>query len=422
MKTPPSTNNVETWPRCGLANMRDWRESWLTRHGSRISDLRDFLVAFNVNLNTTSTRRANAIAFDVRERGRVKRKGHPLTGEIVRDADGDPVMIPGSLKAVKAIGWYIEEYGIAQISMNLTSLSVTPIHVAFEEVCRRAEARGVRVTGSELVGLIPLGAVLEAGRHFLAKQQRSLGVPDRELVKIAVRSMGLDELQPFDPREKIIEYAVEDSSARRLVTGSLESFVEQTASESPAPGGGSVAAAVGALGAALGTMVANLSSHKRGWDERWEEFSEWAERGKTYHVELMALIDEDTRAFEGVLEAYRLPQGTQEENEKRRIAIQDATREAVRVPHRIMESTLGSMDVIHAMAEKGNPNSISDAGVAAMCARSAVLGAFLNVRINARDLDDPSYVDELLEKGEAIQREAIRREAEILETVQKGLK
>jgi glutamate formiminotransferase/formiminotetrahydrofolate cyclodeaminase len=390
--------------------------------GATAVGARDFLVAFNVNLNTTSTRRANAIAFDVRERGRVKRKGHPLTGEIVRDADGDPVMIPGSLKAVKAIGWYIEEYGIAQISMNLTSLSVTPIHVAFEEVCRRAEARGVRVTGSELVGLIPLGAVLEAGRHFLAKQQRSLGVPDRELVKIAVRSMGLDELQPFDPREKIIEYAVEDSSARRLVTGSLESFVEQTASESPAPGGGSVAAAVGALGAALGTMVANLSSHKRGWDERWEEFSEWAERGKTYHVELMALIDEDTRAFEGVLEAYRLPQGTQEENEKRRIAIQEATREAVRVPHRIMESTLGSMDVIHAMAEKGNPNSISDAGVAAMCARSAVLGAFLNVRINARDLDDPSYVDELLEKGEAIQREAIRREAEILETVQKGLK
>jgi glutamate formiminotransferase/formiminotetrahydrofolate cyclodeaminase len=390
--------------------------------GATAVGARDFLVAFNVNLNTTSTRRANAIAFDVRERGRVKREGHPLTGEIVRDANGEPVMIPGSLKAVKAIGWYIEEYGIAQISMNLTSLSTTPIHVAFEEVCKRAEARGVRVTGSELVGLIPLGAVLEAGRYFLAKQQRSLGVPDRELVKIAIRSMGLDELQPFDPREKIIEYAVEDPSVRRLVTGSLQSFVEQTASESPAPGGGSVSAAVGALGAALGTMVANLSSHKRGWDERWEEFSEWAERGKRYQVELMELIDEDTRAFEGVLEAYRLPQATDEEQEERLIAIQEATREAVRVPHRVMESALGSMDVIHAMAEKGNPSSLSDAGVAAVCARSAVLGAFLNVRINVRDLDDPSFVEELLQQGEAIQREAIRREAEILETVQKGLK
>ena len=391
------------------------------RSGATAVGARDFLVAYNINLNTTSTRRANAIAFDVRERGRVKREGHPLTGKIVRDENGDPVMIPGSLKAVKAIGWYIEEYGVAQISMNLTNLAETSIHKAFDETCRRAEARGVRVTGSELVGLVPLSAMLEAGRYYLRKQQRSLGVPDGELVKIAVKSLGLDDLAPFDPQEKIIEYAIADGERKLLVDRTLTGFTEVTASEAPAPGGGSVSAAVGALGAALGTMVANLSAHKRGWDERWEEFSEWAERGKACYEELLRLVDDDTRAFDAVLGAFRLPQGTDEERAERKRAIQAATRQAIEVPFRVMEVALESMEVAAAMAERGNPNSVSDAGVGALCARTAVLGAYLNVRINSDDLEDSEYVQEMLERGEAMQREANRREAEILEIVQSKL-
>jgi glutamate formiminotransferase/formiminotetrahydrofolate cyclodeaminase len=389
--------------------------------GATAVGARDFLVAYNINLNTTSTRRANAVAFDVRERGRVMRTGNPLTGQIVRDDAGEPMMTPGSLRSVKAIGWFIEEYGVAQISMNLTDLGVTPLHVAFDEVCRKAEARGIRVTGSELVGLVPLATILDAGRYFLTKQQRSLGVSDNELVKIAVRSLGLDELGPFDPREKIIEYAIADRNATRLVDLPVETFVETTASEKPTPGGGSVAAAAGAMGAALGTMVANLSAHKRGWDERWEEFSEWSEKGKRLHVRLTQLIDDDTRSYDEVLAAFRMPKASPEEARARTDAIAAATRNAIDVPFKVMELALESMDILEAMARIGNPNSVSDAGVGALCARTAVLGAFLNVRINTADLDDPEFVSDCINRGENIQRSAIRREAEILELVQSRL-
>lgn len=382
--------------------------------GATAVGARDFLVAYNVNLNTTSTRRANAIAFDVRERGRVKREGDPLTGPVAYE-DGEKVWIPGSLRAVKGIGWFIEEYGIAQISMNLTNISVTPIHVAFDEVVDKAAARGVRVTGSELVGLVPLQAMLDAGRHYLRKQHRSTGVSDAELVKIAVKSMGLDELGPFDPNRKIIEYAIDDD-ARRLTDLTVEAFTHETASESMAPGGGSVSATVGALGAALATMVANLSAHKRGWDDRWEEFSEWAERGKACHDELLHLVDRDTDAFNGIMAAMGLPKGTADEAAARDEAILDATKQAIEVPLSVMEVSLASMDVIHAMAEIGNPSSVSDAGVGALCARSAVLGAGLNVRINAGDLD-ADLADEYVSRAAALEGRAVEREREILSIV-----
>ena len=389
------------------------------RAGATAVGARKLLVAYNVNLNTTSTRRANAIAFDVRERGRARRRGHPLTGEVVRDARGEPEWAPGSLRSVKAIGWYIAEYGIAQVSMNLTDLDVTPIHVAFDEVARRAEARGVRVTGSEIVGVVPLAAVLEAGRHFLRKQQRSTGVADGELIKIAVRSLGLNDLRPFNAEEKIIEYALADRERPRLVDGSLQDFVHETASESPAPGGGSVSAAVGALGAALGTMVANLSAHKRGWDDRWEEFTGWAERGKRCHDELLALVDEDTRAFNQVLAAFGLPKETEGERAVRTQAIQDATRGAIAVPLRVMEVAVAAMEVIAKMAEIGNPNSVSDAGVGALCACAAVRGAGLNVRINASGLKDRGYGADALVRAEALERQALERERETLALVRK---
>lgn len=391
-----------------------------TRSGATAVGARDFLVAYNVNLNTTSTRRANAIAFDVRERGRPKRKGDALTGEIELDENGEQVWIPGSLKNVKAIGWFIKEYGVAQISMNLTNISETPVHVAFDEVQLRARARGVRVTGSELVGLMPLGAMLEAGRHFLRKQQRSTGVSDAELIKIAVKSLGLDELAPFNPRERIIEYAIDESDTP-LVDLSVRRFVEETASESIAPGGGSVAANLGALGAALGTMVANLSSHKRGWDERWEEFSAWAEQGKTCHDELLALIDDDTNAFNEIMAASGLPQSTVMEESARAAAIQAATRRAIEVPLRVMEVSLASMDVIGAMAEIGIPASASDAGVGALCARGAVMGAFLNVRTNARNLTDETEAADYLRRGLELQNRAIALEADILDEVERRL-
>ncbi len=390
------------------------------RSGATAVGARGFLIAYNVNLNTTSTRRANAIAFDVRERGRVKRSGHPLTGEIMLVESGEEVWIPGSLKRVKAIGWYIDEYGVAQISMNLTDIGVTPVHTAFDEVRARADARGVYVTGSELVGLIPLDAMLEAGRHYLRKQQRSTGVADSELIKIAVKSLGLDELAPFDPREKIIEYAIEDRTGR-LVDLSVKRFVEETASESAAPGGGSVSAALGALGAALATMVANLSSHKRGWDERWEEFSIWAERGKACHDELVSLIDADTDAFNGIMAAFGMPQGTDAEKAERADAIQAATREAIEIPLRVMEVSLASMEVIAAMAEMGIPASASDAGVGALCARSAVMGANLNVRINAATLRDESQAADYVHRGRNLQEKAITREMEILAEVERRL-
>ena len=383
------------------------------KRGATVIGARDFLVAYNINLNTTSTRRANAIAFDVREAGRVKKEN----GKPVKDAAGKPVSIPGSLKAVKAIGWFIEEYGIAQISMNLTNIQVTPIHIAFDEVCRKADQRGIRVTGSELVGLVPLNSLLDAGRYFLKKQQRSVGVSDKELIKIAVKSMGLDELGPFKPEERIIEYLVKEKKESGLVNMSITDFADETGSESPAPGGGSIAAYVGALGAALATMVANLSSHKKGWDERWEEFSDWAEKGQNYKNELLQLVEADTRAFNLVMNAFSLPKSTDDEKEIRDKSIQEATKIAMEVPFKVMEAAYNSMEVIKAMAEKGNPNSVSDAGVGALCARSAVMGAFMNVRINAGSLEDKNFVHEILDRGREIENKTIALENDILKIV-----
>jgi glutamate formiminotransferase/formiminotetrahydrofolate cyclodeaminase len=387
------------------------------RSGVTAVGAREFLVAYNINLDTTSIKRANSIAFDIREKGRVKTEDNKPTGKPVLDEKGQKVWVPGSLKAVKAIGWFIEEYSIAQISINLTNLNITPVHIAFDEACRKAETRGVRVTGSELVGLIPLKAMLDAGRYFLRKQQRSTGVPDKELVKIAVKSLGLDDLYPFKPEEKIIEYAIADRSRKHLVDLSLEDFIHTTASESPAPGGGSISAAMGAMGSALATMVANLSSKKRGWDDRWEEFSEWAEKGKAYHDELLRLIDEDTVAFNRIMDTFRLPRGNKQEEAERNRAIQEATKYAIEVPFQVMKRSYESMEVIKAMAEIGNPNSISDAGVGALAARSAVMGAFLNVKINSADLDDEAYVDDILTKGKEIEEKTMELEREILNIV-----
>ena len=388
--------------------------------GATAVGARNFLVAYNVNLNTTSTRRANAIAFDVRERGRVKRDGNPITGKPVKDENGKNVMIPGTLKSVKAIGWYIEEYGIAQISMNLTDISVTSVHEAFDEVCRKAADRGIRVTGSELVGVIPLQAMLDAGRYFLRKQQRSTGVSDKELIKIAVKSLGLDELYPFDPQKKIIEYILEEEAnkgQKKLIDRTLTDFADETASESPAPGGGSISAYMGALGAALGTMVANLSSHKRGWDERWEEFSDWAEKGKAFQIQLMKLVDEDTNAFNKIMDAFSLPKKTEEEKAIRKQAVQEATRFATEVPFKTMQLCYECMSVAKAMAEIGNPNSVTDAGVGALAARAGVVGAFLNVKINASGLDDKAYAEKIIREGENVVEKAGQLEAEILQIV-----
>jgi len=386
------------------------------RSGATAVGARNFLIACNFNLNTTSTRRANAVAFDVRERGRVQREGDPLTGEIVRDEHGDPVWAPGKLKAVKAIGWFIEEYGIAQISMNLTDISVTPIHVAFDEVVNGAAARGMRVTGSEIVGLVPLQSMLDAGRYYLRKQQRSTGVPDAELIKIAVRSMGLDDLEPFDPGSKIIEYQLAGGARSGLIDRTVEGFTHVAASESPAPGGGSVSALAGALGAAMGTMVANLSAHKRGWDHRWEEFSDWAEQGKGLYDRLLALVDDDTEAFNGILAAHRLPADTPQEEAAREAAIETATRKAIEVPLDVMESAVESFTVLAAMAEHGPDSSISDAGVGALLARAAVRGAGLNVQINTAALGDETAAP-YLERAEALDARAAGQEAEILAVV-----
>lgn len=385
--------------------------------GATAIGARNFLVAYNVNLNTTSTRRANAIAFDIREAGRTKREGDPISGKIVLDEKGEPVRIPGSLKKTKAVGWYIDEYGVAQISINLTDISVTPVHIAFDEVCKKADERGIRVTGSELVGLIPLNAMLDAGKHYLRKQERSLGVSEDEIIKIAIKSMGLDELKPFDPKEKIIEYMLEDQSKSPLINMKLNAFADETASESPAPGGGSISAYMGALGISLATMVANLSSHKRGWDERWEEFSIWAEKGQKYKDALLRMVDEDTHAFNKIMEAFGLPNGNTEEKAARTQAIQDATKNAIEIPFKVMQLSFDSMEVIKAMAEIGNPNSASDAGVGALAARSAVMGAFLNVKINAGGLNDKTYINEVLAKGTEIEKKAQELEKEILDIV-----
>jgi glutamate formiminotransferase/formiminotetrahydrofolate cyclodeaminase len=385
--------------------------------GATVIGARDFLVAYNINLNTTSTRRANSIAFDVREAGRVVREGNSLTGKIVLNADGSPKSVPGSLKSVKAIGWYIEEYGVCQISMNLTNINITPVHIAFDEVCRKATERGMRVTGSELVGLIPLKSLLDAGIYFLKKQQRSIGVSESELIKIAVKSMGLDELAPFKPEERIIEYLLKDLADSKLINMNLAAFADETASESPAPGGGSISAYVGSLGISLATMVANLSSHKKGWDERWEEFSVWAEKGQKIKNELLRLVDADTAAFNKIMTAFSLPKGTDEEKKLRTDAIQSATKFAIEVPFKVMQLSYESLEIIKAMAEIGNPNSVSDAGVGALCARSAVMGAFMNVRINASGYNDKTFVNDILAKGKEIEQKTIATETAILKIV-----
>jgi len=395
----------------------DFNES-VARSGAIAVGARDFLLAVNFNLNTTSTRRANAVAFDVREKGRPKREGNAITGKVVTDESGEPVMAPGTLKGTKAIGWYIAEYGIAQVSMNITNLSETPLHIAFDEVSEKARVRGLRVTGLEIVGLVPKKAILDAGKYYLSKQHRSLGVTEAETIKIAVKSMGLDDLKPFNPNEKIIEYMIEaENDEARLVDLSCRAFADETASESPAPGGGSISAYLGALGAALGTMVANLSSHKAGWDDRWEEFSNWAEQGQQIKDELLSLVDEDTQAFDRVMAAFGLPKGSDEEKAARSNAIQDATRYATEVPFRTMQRSFDSFELIKAMAETGNPNSVSDAGVGALCARSAVMGAFLNVKINAAGLKDKEFTEEILARGAEIVENAIAKESEILDIV-----
>lgn len=376
----------------------------VARSGAVAIGARNFLVAYNVNLNTTSTRRANAIAFDIREAGRK-----------VKQADGSEVQVPGSLKAVKGIGWYIEEYGVAQLSLNLTDITVTPVHVAFDEACKRAAERGIRVTGSELVGLIPKQALLDAADHYLTRQERSLGIPEREKIKIAVKSLGLDDLGPFDPQKKVIEYMLEDAGNERLVRMDLKRFSEETASESPAPGGGSVAAYVGALGVALGTMVANLSAHKRGWDERWEEFSTWAAKGEVLRNELLYLVDEDTRAFDRIMTALGLPKGSDEEKAARKAAMLEATKGAIRTPLRTMQVCVESMALMQAMAAHGLPASVSDAGVGALCARTGAIGAYLNVRINCAGLEDEAFRTEVLREAEALKVRAEALEAEVMQ-------
>ena len=374
---------------------------------------RDFLIAYNVNLNTTSERRANSVAFDVREAGRIKSEN----GKNVLDTNGEPVRIPGLFKSVKGIGWYIAEYGVAQVSMNITNMNLAPLHEVFEACCKSADKRGMRVTGSELVGLVPLEVMIEAGKYFLRKQERSVGVAESELIKIAIKSMGLDELAPFDPKKRIIEYMLEDDSKTPLVNMTLTAFADETASESMAPGGGSIAAYVGALGVSLGTMVANLSSHKKGWDERWAEFGTWAEKGQELKTALLKMVDEDTNSFNAIIDAMRLPKATDEEKTARSLAIENATKYAVEVPLKVMQLSLQTFEIIEAMAKIGNPNSVTDAGVGALCARAAVLGAYLNVKVNLGGLKDESFVKESLEKAEIIVNKANELEKTVMEIV-----
>lgn len=392
----------------------------VARTGATAVGARDFLIAVNFNLNTTSTRRANAIAFDVREKGRPMREGGKVTGKPLKDENGNTVMIPGTLKGTKAIGWFIDEYGIAQVSMNITDMGETPLHKAFDEVCRAASARGIRVTGTEIVGLVPKRAIIEAGKHYLRMQQRSLGIPDEEIIKIAVKSMGLDELKPFCPEEKIIEYMLEaGDKSKKLVDMTCREFADETASESPAPGGGSISAYMGALAAALGTMVANLSAHKAGWDDRWEEFSDRAQQGRHILDRLVALVDEDTEAFNRIMAVFTMPKNTPEEKAARSVALEAATLYATEVPLRTMKAACETFDLLEAMAVSGNPASVSDAGVGALAARSAVLGAQLNVRINAAGLKDREAADAILTEAAQIADTAVRRETEILAIVNK---
>lgn len=386
---------------------------------------RNFLIAVNYNLNTTSTRRAMAIAFDVREKGRKAREGGSLTGKLLKDADGNQIWIPGTLKGCKAIGWYIDEYGIAQVSMNITDISAVPLHVAYEEVCRAAAARGLKVTGVEIVGLVPKSVLIDAGKFYLAKQQRSLGITEEEIIKIAVKSMSLDDLKPFNPKEKVIEYLMEDeddlAKRERLVRMTVKGFARETASESAAPGGGSISANMGALGAALATMVANLSAHKRGWDDRWKEFSDVAEKGQAVMEELLALIDEDTAAFDRIMDCFSMPKGTEEEKAARAAALEEATLYAAQVPLRTMEASLKALPLALEMAQKGNPASASDAGVAALAAVAGIRGAQLNVRINAAGLKDQAAAAPLLARAEAIVKEAQALETQVLNAVNNNI-
>lgn len=395
----------------------------VARTGCTVVGARDFLIAVNFNLNSTSTRRANAIAFDVREKGRPSREGNPIIGKVRKDADGNPIMIPGTLKATKAIGWYIEEYGIAQVSMNITDINVTPLHVAFEEVCRCAQNRGLHVTGTEIVGLTPKRTLIEAGKYFLQKQHRSVGIPEEDIISIAIKSLGLDDLKPFRAEEKVIEFMLDGGArnGKRLIDLTVKGFADETARESPAPGGGSVSAYMGALGASLGTMVANLSSHKPGWDERWDEFSHWAEYGMEVESELLRLVDEDTEAFNRIMSAFGMPKGTEEEKRLRSEAIQQATLFAARVPLETMKASLKVFDLCREMVDKGNPNSVSDAGVGALAARSAVIGAGMNVKINASSLKDREMAQSLITEANAIIAEAMAAEEEIIRKVEEKI-
>lgn len=391
----------------------------VAKSGASAIGARDFLIAVNYNLNTTSTRRANAIAFDVREKGRPKREGNPIVGKIMKDEKGNPIYIPGTLKGTKAIGWFIKEYGIAQVSMNITNTKLAPLHVAFEEVCNKAAARGIRVTGTEIVGLVPKSTLIDAGKYFLRKQQRSTGIDEAELIKIAIKSMGLDDLKPFNPEEKVIEYLIEkDQNADRLVDMTCTGFANETASESPAPGGGSISAYMGSLGAALGTMVANLSSHKPGWDERWEEFSDWADKGQKIKDDLLWLVDEDTHSFNLIMNAFGMPKGNDEEKAARKQAIQDATKYAIEVPFKTIQRSFDVFEICAAMIEKGNPNSVTDAGVGVLCARAAVIGAYLNVKINASSLEDKVFADDMVAKAHEYVVRAKALESELMEKVE----
>ena len=387
----------------------------IQKSGATAISARDFLVAYNINLNTTSTRRANAVAFDIREAGRIKREGGKITGEILKDKDGIPIKEPGLFKAVKGIGWFIEEYGIAQISYNLTNINISPLHEVFDKTCERAVARGMRVTGSELVGLVPKKVLIEAGEYFLKKQQRSIGIEEDEIIKIAIKTLGLDELSPFNPKERIIEYMLNSDAKKPLVNMTLTEFANETASESPAPGGGSISAYCGALGISLGAMVANLSAHKRGWDEKWEDFSSWAKKGIEYQKKLLELVDEDTNAFNNIMNAFRLSQDTEKDKEKRKKAIQEATKHAILTPFQVMETAFISMEVMKEMVNIGNPNSVTDAAVGALCARTAVIGAFLNVKINCGDCEDKQFVEDILKKAQKIVDDASALEQKIIE-------
>ena len=395
----------------------------VARTGCTAVGARDFLIAVNFNLNTTSTRRANAIAFDVREKGRPERIGNPITGEIKKDENGRTVMRPGTLKGTKAIGWFIKEYGIAQVSMNITDMNATPLHAAFDEVSRAAQARGLRVTGTEIVGLVPERAVIDAGKHFLRKQQRSTGIPKEDILNIAIKSMGLDDLRPFVPEEKVIEYMLdaENGSSDKLTALTVKGFADETLRESPAPGGGSVAAYMGALGAALGTMVANLSAHKPGWDDRWEEFSRWADKGVELETELLHLVDEDTEAFNRIMAAFSMPKSTDEDKRLRSEAIQSATLFAAQVPLETMKTSFQAFEICRAMAETGNPASVSDVGVGALAARAAVLGAGLNVKINASSLKDKTVAQTLVGEADKLMKEACEAERDILTIVEKTI-